>query len=538
MLTLSEALELPELTGAAVVAGRSHLTQSISWAHVVGVPDAAQWLNGGEFVLTTANALPDSDQEQRDYIQALAEKQVVALGLAVGRVIERAPTALRDAAEACDFVLIEIPWQVRFVDVAKAINQRIAAANMRNVEQALDIHRRLNQLILEGGNLQSLAETLASLIHQSVSIENARFEALASCNLAAYDEARSYTLKEGRTDPRLVQALEERGILGQIRSTMRPVHIAQMPDVGLEMERILAPIVVHGDLYGYIWIIAGDRPLNDLDRLAIESGATVAALMIFHQEAVQNAEASLKGGLLAQLIQQEPGREAVVADLALRYGLDVNAVLTMYVIDAPERATIRLTELDRRINRALAALHARGVVGQFAGQVVVLAQSSSAELAQSLLLASPDARIAVSGSLSGGASVPALYAQCQETLLIARRIASRDPVVHFETLGYLHTLFRAGSSSLTSNPYVPLIRRLAAETGSSLLNTLEVYLDAGGNGVEAAEQLSIHRSTLNYRLERIETLCGIKLNEPLVRINMQVALKLMRLFQSDDILGS
>jgi purine catabolism regulator len=536
MLTLSEALALPELQGALVITGHNRLEQPVAWAHVVGVPDAAQWLNGGELVLTTANALPSSDAEQRDYIRALVEKQVVALGLAVGRVIDHAPAALRETAEELGFPLLELHWRIRFVDVAKAINQRIAAANMRNVEQALAIHRRLNQLILEGGNLQSLAETLASLIHQSVSIENARFEAFASHNLAAYDEARSYTLKEGRTDPRLVQALEERGILAQIRATMRPVNIPQMPDVGLGMERILAPIVVHGDLYGYIWVIADDRPLTDLDRLAIESGATVAALMIFYQEAVQNAEASLKGGLLAQLIQQEPGREAVIADQALRYGLDVNAPLTMYVLDTVDRGAARLLELDRKLNRALATHKARAVVGQFAGQMVVLAQSSGEDPASLILSTSPDTRLAVSSSLSGGANVPALYAQCQETLLIARRIGSTETALHFEALGYLHTLYRAGSESLASNPFVPLVQRLAADNSSNLLHTLEVYLDVGGNGVEAAERLSIHRSTLNYRLERIETLCGIKLNEPTLRTNMQVALKLMRLFQSDAIL--
>jgi purine catabolism regulator len=536
MLTLSEALALPELQGAHVITGHHLLEQRIAWAHVVGVPDAAQWLNGGEFVLTTANALPENDVDQRNYVRALVEKQVAALGLAVGRVIDHVPTALREAAEEQGFPLIEIPWRVRFVDVAKAINERIAAANMRNVEQALDIHRRLNQLILEGGNLQSLAETLASLIHQSVSIESARFEAFASHNLAAYDEARSYTLKEGRTDPRLVQALEERGILAQIRATMRPVNIPQMPDVGLGMERILAPIVVHGDLYGYIWIIADDRPLSDLDRLAIESGATVAALMIFYQEAVQNAEASLKGGLLAQLIQQEAGREAVIADQALRYGLDLNAVLTMFVLDTPDRGAARLLELDRKLNRALAQHKARAVVGQFAGQMVALAQSSGEDLAALILDTTPDARLAVSSSLSGGANVPILYAQCQETLLIARRIGSVESILYFEGLGYLHTLYRAGGESLASNPFVPLVQRLTADNGSSLLHTLEVYLDVGGNGVEAADRLSIHRSTLNYRLERIESLCGVKLNDPILRTNMQVALKLMRLFSSDIIL--
>ena len=130
------------------------------------------------------------------------------------------------------------------------------------LERALTIHRVLTQLVLDGGDLKQLAVTLAGLVGQSISIENERFEALASHNIADVDEARRYTLSEGRTDPRLVNALEERGILGQIRRTLRPVHIPQMADVGLEMERILAPIVVHSNIYGYVWIIADDRPIS------------------------------------------------------------------------------------------------------------------------------------------------------------------------------------------------------------------------------------------------------------------------------------
>jgi hypothetical protein len=53
--------------------------------------------------------------------------------------------------------------------------------------------------------------------------------------------------------------------------------------------------VVHGEIYGYIWIIADGNPLSDLDRMAIESGATISALMMLHQEAVQSAEALAQG---------------------------------------------------------------------------------------------------------------------------------------------------------------------------------------------------------------------------------------------------
>ncbi|MCL4250648.1 MAG: PucR family transcriptional regulator ligand-binding domain-containing protein [Anaerolineae bacterium] len=536
MLTVADALLLNEFAGAQVVGGRAGLQRQIAWVHVVGVPDAAQWLNGGELVLTTANALPSEADEQREYIYALAEKGVTALALAVGRILTHAPEAFREAADALDFPLIEIPYQARFIDIAKTINQRITAAQMENVERALHIHRVLTQLILEGGDLKRLAETLAGLIHQSVSIENERFEALASHNIGIYDEARRYTLSEGRTDPRLVRALEERGVLPEIRARLRPVFIPQMADVGLEMERILAPIVVHGDLYGYIWIIADDRPLSDLDRLAIESGATVAALMIFYQEAVQSAEASLKGGLLTQLIQGEPGREAVLADQSLRYGLDLTAPLVLLVVESGDRSSQRLLQIDRRVNRLAMMQGWHAVIGQFAGHVVILSQASddSAKLAVAVRDAAQmpgvNVRIAISQSMIGAGQVSTLYAQCQDTLHIANRLGNGQTIIKFDQLGYLYTLLRAGNVALDTNQYVPGVRLLREEQNADLFDTLEVYLDNGGNGMQTAKVLNIHRSTLIYRLDRIKEICAIDLGDPIVRTNLQVAIKLIRLF--------
>jgi len=534
MLTVADALQLDEFHDARVVAGAGGLRRAVAWVHIASGPDAPQWVHGGELVLTTARNLPAEADEQCRYLKEMVDKGVVALAVTVGRHLERTPDYLRAAADSADFPLIEIPYESRFVDIAKATNERISAENMAMVERALTIHRVLTQLVLDGGDLRELAGKLAGLIGQSISIENHRFEILASANIAEVDEARRYTLSEGRTDPRLVQALEDRGILGQLSSTLRPVFVAPMPDVGLELERILAPIVVHGDIYGYVWIIANDRPLNDLDHLAIESGATIAALMLLHQESLQNAEASLKGSLLSQLIQGESGRETILTDQALRYGLDLTAPFVMLLVESADRSGQRLAQLYRRINQQAAAQNWPVVVGQFAGQVVALAQASANLRALVEFIHGQEdgrARIGISAAHRGADTVGAAHQECREVLYITRRLHDRRSTVYFDNLGYLHALYRAGAGSLSANPYVPRLRRLLGEQQADLFNTLEAYLDAGGSGVQTAEALHVHRSTLNYRLARIVEIAEADLSDPATRVNLQVALKLMRLFE-------
>lgn len=540
MPTVADVLEMEELAGAIPVAGAAGLNRPVAWVHVSPVPDAPNWLNGGELVLTTALNLPRTIDEQRAYVRALAAKPIAGLILAVGSYIDAAPPHMREEADALAFPLIEIPYQARFVDIARAVNERIAQANMTVTEQALAITRVLTQLVLDGGTQQDLAETMAKLIGHSVSIENDRFESLAVYNVAPVDEARRYTQEQQRTNPTLLAALEQQGIFATIRRTLRPVALPVMPEVGLELERILAPIVVHGDIYGYMWIIAADKPLTILDQLAIESGATIAALMLLYQETAQNTEASLKGGLLTRLLQADrPAADSALIDEALRYGVRFDAPYAVIVIDPGGAALLR------RVNRRAAGQHGekwRAVIGEFAGQIVLLTPLETASTAADpglLRLVSQlgelaedrqPLRIGISGAAHGSGSVRAAYDQARDALLIAGRLGLSAAPVYFDQLGYLYTLYRAGTAALHAHPTVPLLRRLAAEPGADLFHTLETFVDAGGSGVKTAEELNIHRSTLNYRLDRITALTGLDLTDPQARTNVQVALKLYRLF--------
>ncbi len=543
MLTVSDVLTSPLFQEVRVVAGQEGLSHRVMWVHNAGVPDAAQWLNGGELVLTTYINLPQDDAGQRQYIFDMAAHGVAALMLTVGRYIDHAPECMIEAANECQFPLIEIPFTARFVDIAKTVNEQISQENMHLVQRALTIQKELTQLVLEGGSFQQLAQKLVDFVGHSISIENERFEAIATLNIAEVDEARRYTQQNGRTDPRLVEALETRGYLPRIRETLRPVHLPEMPDVGLEMERILAPIVVHGGLYGYVWIIGDTHSISDLDMMAIESGATIAALIILYQESLQSAEASLKGSLLSQVIQGDLERETVLTDQALRYGVDLRGPCVVLLSESQGGITQNLSQMYRTLNNLIVAERWQVIVGQFAGEIVILAQNSPDVplIAQRILerltphpRADFNLRLAISSVVQGVRHIKRAYQQCHDALFITRRLHHDMHIVRFDDLGYLHTLFQAGAAGLVGNAFVPLLHRLLDERQADLFHTLEAYLDSGGNGVATAEALHIHRSTLNYRLTRIEQVCAVELQNPVVRMDLQVALKLLRLFEDVD----
>jgi DNA-binding PucR family transcriptional regulator len=58
---------------------------------------------------------------------------------------------------------------------------------------------------------------------------------------------------------------------------------------------------------------------------------------------------------------------------------------------------------------------------------------------------------------------------------------------------------------------------------TELVKTLTQYLQHGGGYEATSRALSVHRSTLKYRLQRIRELTGFELGDPETLFNLQLA---------------
>lgn len=72
------------------------------------------------------------------------------------------------------------------------------------------------------------------------------------------------------------------------------------------------------------------------------------------------------------------------------------------------------------------------------------------------------------------------------------------------------------------------LQRADDDRGSDLVHTLAQYLDHGSYD-SAADSLTIHRSTLRYRLNCIRQITGFDLADPETRLNLHVATRAWRI---------
>ena len=138
--SLRDVLDLPAVRRGdpQVRAAAGHLDREVRWVHVSEVTDIASLLEGGELILTTGIALPESAAALARYVQELTSAGVTALAVELGRRYRDAlPGDLVVAAERSGLPLIELRRVTPFVAVTQAVHTLILDARMQElIEQA------------------------------------------------------------------------------------------------------------------------------------------------------------------------------------------------------------------------------------------------------------------------------------------------------------------------------------------------------------------------------------------------------------------
>lgn len=107
----------------------------------------------------------------------------------------------------------------------------------------------------------------------------------------------------------------------------------------------------------------------------------------------------------------------------------------------------------------------------------------------------------------------------------ALRAGARLPAPSWDALGLWHLIVAAPDSLLPGQIH-PGVDVLLAQRRPDLLVTARCVLDNGGDVAISAEELHIHRTTLYYRLDRIEALTGVNIRLPSGRDDLHLALLL------------
>ena len=146
---------LVEDCGLELAAGETSADKPVRWVHISEHEDPTPWISGGELLLTTGYNL-GTPARQRRYVGLLAGEGVAGLGFGIGFDHKRLPKAIVEASVEHDLPLFEVPYEMPFIAITERASARLINEQFGVLERAVQVHERLERLVIEGEGLDEV----------------------------------------------------------------------------------------------------------------------------------------------------------------------------------------------------------------------------------------------------------------------------------------------------------------------------------------------------------------------------------------------
>lgn len=549
-VTVEDLLQLALPPGTQVVAGSAGLHREVVWARSLRPrPPAFEALEGGELaILSSAHLSLVGGSMTLSYVVArLAEVDVAAIAV-LGDIDPEAAAS----ADAAMIPLIQLPPGASLSEVEKAAIATVVDKQAELQRRASEIHRQLSQLTFEERGIQAVVDRLAEICAKAVAVEDDQYRLQLGATVPSLPHPEEIDLRADR------QQVEEWAQSVSLAGMQTPV--GKFPVSGTPFWRFVALIPTRDGVAGYLSVIGPETELTELDRLAAARGASVCAVEVAKETAVGEAEARLRGDLLDQLLSEEVEGNQLLLGKARRLGYDPtipSLVLAFRVALDNSRRTGGLFRAADRVVRQLETMvrvelsrrEARSLVATRGSTVVAVipfptrpADNQAKEMAEDIrshvqgLLGNYLVAAGIGRSTHAGISLAIAYREAEGALGVGTRVNGLASTTYFGDLGILRLLAQVNNHSELLSFCEEMLGKLDEhdkKTGGELLKTLDALFRYNGNLSRTAEQLSLHRNSLLYRLQRAEEISGHDLENPETRLSLQVALKARQLLEAE-----
>ncbi len=380
--------------------------------------------------------------------------------------------------------------------------------------EAARLEAQLEQLALQGRDLETLVAAIGSFLGRAVAVEGRRGDTLAVHAPAELPGA----------------AAAAAAYLSRPRSMAFRVSLPAAPgpsvrgwETGPEPGRGGEPGT------GGSLVILGDTPVTELERVACERIAALLALELGRDAAVRRArdiarrsESLPPAGPPWVVMVARQGSVEDAGELELQEELEQReAIRSELRLLAPARRLALRGDAESVELRMVAAVESDDPLGHsLAGRIAgflrrTIAVSRPFEDPAGRPAAEHDARITLEAAVGSGEPPP---------------VARADRLAAYRLLGALHNL---PDGQRQAHALLDPILNGRPAVAHERLATLRAVLDHVGPA-EAAAALGVHRNTIAYRIRLIERLTGWDLQDPSLRLALSAA---VRIVQTEQIGG-
>ncbi|MFY9888956.1 MAG: helix-turn-helix domain-containing protein [Streptosporangiaceae bacterium] len=468
------------LTAAAAPGGGLVGVPGIGWAWAYPIPTVDG--QAGALVAGAQNMPTEADQVR-----------LFVLGQLTGLALGNADLHAREQAEAA----------------------RLRANNLA-LQRTLEIRDRLRQVTSRGEGLEGIATALCELTDHPAGIED------TFGNLIAW-------AGPGRPDPPCKHTGGHRA---------RPAERAvEDPEPVREDDWLISVAQLAGAPVGAVVLADPDRTAGAAERLAMQQATLVLVMEVARQQSLDASLGGARAHLALDLVNGADELTCLSRAQALGYDLArPHRVVALERLAGPGDQD---EVFFHAVRRAAQRLGIGSLIALRRGDVIVLADSEAPweRLHAAVEAESKGVRcsIGVGGLCRQVADFPRSHREGQLALRIQRAAGRSEQVTVFDDLGVFQVLATEADTSAMEafvNEWLGALMTYDSDHGAHLVATLSEFLYCGGSYDVAAAALTIHRSTLKYRLKRIRAISGHDIGVPDTQFNLQVATRAFRTLQA------
>ncbi|GCE12550.1 CdaR family transcriptional regulator [Tengunoibacter tsumagoiensis] len=513
---------------AQLVAGGEGLERRVTWACCMRsrLP-AFDTVQGGELALLRLQQLRRLDETLPHLLKSLHQAGVAVIAVAA-RTEAEIDEESRDLANQLRLPLILLPLSASLEQIAREVSTFVASFQGEIERKATDIAHQLMDLSVQGAGIQGLCDALANSRQKWVLVQDAdqsiRFQSAPAMTSLL-------TLPQPFTD----ELLRAQGFI-----------------------RVVDPILMRHEVVGYLSLIGRESDFDFLERIILGKVTPILAIEFARERERSEVESRYQVEAFTDVLQghyQQP-EEMLARARLLGYDLTTPQVVVVFevaqsehVVSAPSTQWSKwirdellriwpncwILPETRRVTALLPLLELGSTAEEerenentlYTRMERVLSRVpvNRSKSSNQPLYSCGIGRIAQ--NLSG---IPLSFREAQQALEIGRRLFGEGNLHSFARLGIYRLLFHLNGHNELNDFYQETLGPLLSHD-STYVDTLEGFFRCNGNLSEMARTMHFHRNSLLYRLNRIEALLGRSLEDPELRLSLQIALKIHHLKQ-------
>lgn len=547
-IRVEDMLKMNMMKSSTLIAGFKGIGNTVSTVNIVADPDIMDWVQAGEFLLTTAYYFTQNNIDNlKNLIRKASYNNLAGIGVKIKPYMDELPKEVIKLADDLNFPLIDIDQNIPLSDIMMPVSKEIFRKQASLLDRIESVHSKFTSAILDGKGTIEIVNIVQKNIKNPTILSLDYLDKIEFAFGNINEESKKIFLEEVNKFKNLTNGKNE----------LKKIQEEKILHNGKFIKKIVMPIVLKDNIYGHIFAWSTDTPLGGFDASIIESASTTIALSVLQDLSIKEIEIRYRSEFFEDLISQDEKRRHKALERSHLLNLDLDSSYVVEVMsfkfkeEEKEKTPIyeylkeNANMMVMTVEDILNYYNLVGVVSTKLNGIQVLIKFEDTESYKKILdkfnekviealgkkYPNIEVHIGVGRIYEGLKFMNKSFADAIKAIRTGKVVTHKN-IITYDELGIFKILCQDSLKEELNDFYETILSDLVEydkKKSTDLIKTLTAYFEYNGNLTRMSENLYTHYNTVLYRINRINEITGMNLDNPNDRLNLEIALKIMKL---------